>query len=111
MFDALAEVLVREKIEAHRALLQAGVVSGSEALRPVADSLRLSLSRDADATVAKSPQARMAVQAALEASERAQIRSLQLRYRAALGAVRELQGLHGRLDRNEPLELVRSNTS
>lgn len=107
MFDALAEVLVREKIEAHRALLQAGVVSGSEALRPVADSLRLTLSRDADATVAKSPEARMAVQAALEASERAQIRSLQLRYRAALGAVRELQGLHGRLDRNERLGLER----
>lgn len=107
MFDALAEVLVREKIEAHRALLQAGVVSGSEALRPVADSLRLSLSRDADATVAKSPGVRMATQAALEASERAQIRSLQLRYRAALAAVRELQALHGRLNLDEPLQLER----
>lgn len=107
LFDALAEVLVSEKIEAHRALLQAGVVSGSEALRPVADSLRLSLSRDADATVARSPGARLAVQAALEASERAQVRSLQLRYRSALGALQELEALHRQLDSGDRLELRR----
>ena len=110
MFDALAEVLVREKIEVHRALLQSGVVSGSEALRPVADSLRLTLSRDVDSTLSRSPQARLAVQAALEASERAQIRSAQLRYRAALSAVRELQALHGRLDVDAELDLERLET-
>jgi len=69
----------------------------------VAESLRLTLSRDADATVAKSPEARMATQAALQASERAQIQSVQLRYRAALGAIRELQNLHGRFGTNERL--------
>lgn len=106
MFDALAEVLVREKIEAHRALLQAGLVSGSDTLRPVADSLKLSLSRDAEATLAKSPAAQAATQAVVEASERAETRRVQARYRAALSALRELQALHIRLDEGAAIDLA-----
>ena len=105
MYDALAEVLVREKIDAHRALLQAGLVSGSETLRPVTDSMNLRLSRDADLVLAKSVPAQAAVQAVVEASERAEVERVQSRYRAALGALAELESLHARLEQGAPVDL------
>lgn len=104
MYDALAEVLVREKIDAQRSLLQAGLVSGSETLRPVAESLNLKLSRDADLVLTKSAPAQAAVQAVVEASERAEIERVQSRYRAALGALAELDNLHARLERGQPVD-------
>lgn len=93
-FDALAEAIVRERIEAHRALLQAGLVSGTDSLRTVADGLRVPIARDADAVVARSATARTAVEAVIEASERADVHRTQARYRAAIEALGELQRLH-----------------
>jgi hypothetical protein len=97
-YDALTEVLVRERIDAHRSLLQAGLVSGAGALRPVADRLGVPLARDADLIVARSASARIAVEAMIEASERAEIRRTQLRYRAAVNALIELEQVHAQMN-------------
>lgn len=97
-YDALTEVLVRERIDAHRSLLQAGLVSGAGALRPVADRLGVPLARDADLIVARSASARIAVEAMIEASERAEIRRTQLRYRAAVTALMELEQVHTQMN-------------
>lgn len=105
LYDALAEVLTREKIDAHRALLQAGLVSGSETLRPVVDGLNLKLSRDADLVLAKSAPAQTAVQAVVEASERAEVARVQFRYRATVAALEELERLHARLATGEAIDL------
>ena len=107
LYDALAEGLVREKIEVHRALLQAGLVSGAETLRPIVLGLRLNLNRDADYVLARSPQARMAVEAALEASERAEVRRTQMRYRALIQALGELETVHEQLAKREAVDLRR----
>jgi len=106
-YDALTEALVRERIEAQRALLQAGLVSGSDALRPVAEGLKVPLARDADVTMARSAPARMAVEAVIEASERAEVRRTQARYRAAIDALAELEHLHDLLNTNTKIDLTR----
>ncbi len=106
-YDALTEVLVRERIEAHRALLQAGLVSGAGALRPVTDRLGVPLSRDADVIVARSASARIAVEAMIEASERTEIRRTQLRYRAAVTALMELERVHSQMNAGANPDLSR----
>lgn len=106
-YDALTEALVRERIDAHRSLLQAGLVSGSGALRPAADRLGVPLARDADLIVARSASARMAVEAMIEASERAEIRRTQLRYRAAIVALMELEQVHARMNAGANPDLSR----
>ena len=97
-YDALAEVLVAQRIEAHRALLQAGLVSGAGALRPIADRLNVPLTRDADTVVVRSIPARTAVEAIIEASERREVRRTQMRYRAAIATLAELERAHATLD-------------
>ena len=98
-YDALAEVLVRERIDAHRALLQAGLVSGSGTLRPASEWLNVPLSREADTVVSRSVPVRTAVEAMIEASARRDIRRTQQRYRAAISTLTELEQVHAALDR------------
>ncbi len=105
-YDALAEALVRERIDAHRALLQAGLVSGADTLRPVADRLRIPLARDADAVIARSAPTRRAVEAMIEASERSEVRRTQQRYRAAVAALGELEQVHGQLNAGRAEDLT-----
>jgi hypothetical protein len=105
LYDALAESLVKEKIEVQKALFQAGLVSGADTLRPLAQGLRLNLVRDADYVLSRSPAARTAVEATIEASERAEVRRTQLRYRALISALGELEILHKHLAKGEPLDL------
>lgn len=107
MYDVLAESLVRERIDAHRAMLQAGLASGSEALRPVAQGLRMTIARDADAVVTRSPAARRAVEAMIEASERATVRRTRLRYRAAIQCLQELETLHRQFGDRQKVEAAR----
>lgn len=104
-FDALAEVLVGQRIEAHQALLQAGLVSGAGTLRPIADRLNMPLARDADTVVARSVPARTAVEAMIEASERREVRRTQMRYRAAIATLVELERAHATLDRGRRPDL------
>lgn len=96
-YDASTEVLVGERVEAHRALLQAGLVSGGATLRPVADWLDVPLARDADTIIARSVPARTAVEAMVEASERLEVRRTQRRYRAAIVALGELEQVHAQM--------------
>lgn len=104
-YDALAEVLVSQRIEAHRALLRAGLVSGSGSLRPIADRLNMTLARDADAVVVRSAPARTAVEAMIEASERREVRRTQMRYRAAIATLAELERAHATLNRGRRPDL------
>jgi hypothetical protein len=104
-YDALTEVLVRERVDAHRALLQAGLVSGSGTLRPASEWLNVPLARDADTVVARSAPARTAVEAMIEATARRDIRRTQQRYRAAISTLAELEQVHAVLDRGRRPDL------
>lgn len=104
-YDALAEVLVAQRIEAHRALLQAGLVSGAGTLRPIADRFNMPLARDADTVVVRSVPARTAVEAMIEASERREVRRTQMRYRAAIATLDELERAHATLNRGRRPDL------
>ncbi|GAA0869178.1 hypothetical protein GCM10009116_10140 [Brevundimonas basaltis] len=104
-YDALAEALVDQRTEAHRAMLQAGLISGAGTLQPFADRLNVPLTRDADAVVARSVAARTAVEAMVEANERREIRRTQARYRAAIATLIELEQVHAVMDRGERPDL------
>lgn len=110
-YDALTEALVRERIEAHRALLQAGVISGSGTLRTASEWLNVPLARDADTVVSRSPAVRTAVEALIEASARRDIRRTQQRYRAAISTLMELELVHAALAAGERPDLSRLDQS
>lgn len=97
-YDALAEALVKQRTDAHRSMLQAGLISASGTLRPFADRLNVSLARDADAVVARSTPARTAIEAMVEASARREVRRTQMRYRAAIATLAELEQVHAELE-------------
>lgn len=107
LYDAVAELVVREKTDAQRALFQAGLLSPTDALRPLVDSLGVPLARDADAVVARSPTVRIAVEAVIAASERADIDRTQRRYRSSLEVLGELELLHRNIDAGDSLDMAR----
>jgi hypothetical protein len=104
-YDALAEVLVGQRTDAHRAMIQAGLISGAGTLRPFADRMNVPLARDADMIVARTPAARTSLEAMIEANERQEVRRTQMRYRAAIATLQELENVHAALDRGERPQL------
>jgi hypothetical protein len=100
LHDVLARSIIQDKVSLSQALLQSGLVSSSDIIRATL-SPDVTLSRDADALAAKSPAVRVAVGAALAASEQASVRMEQLRYRAALQVLEELERLHAEFGRSE----------
>lgn len=94
VFDSVANAIAEERFDAQAAMLQAGLVSGGEMIRPTSDELGLTLVKDADATVAKSARARTSVIAAYRARQLADVRATSARYQTSLAALDALLALH-----------------
>jgi hypothetical protein len=106
VFESIITAVIEERTAAQRALLQAGLVSGAESIKPLITDLDMIAAKDADATIGRSPPARAAVEAALQASERADVAALRTRYRAAVGALNELVDMHAELARERPVDIT-----
>lgn len=105
VFDSVAGAIAEERFTAQSAMLQAGLVSGGDMLRPTSDELGLVLAKDADATVAKSLRARTAVIAAYRARQLAQVRANAARYQASLDALDALLRMHADFADGHPTDL------
>ena len=94
IFDSVAEAIADERFLAQAAMLQAGLISGGEMLRPTSDELGLTLVKDADKTVAGSARVRTSVIAAYKARQLAEVRAQAARYQASLAALDALLVMH-----------------
>lgn len=106
VFDSLGTAIVDERVAAQAALLQAGLVSGGDMIRPMAANLGLTLAKDADATVAKSRPVRTAVEAAYRAGKVAEARSLSARYRASIASLDALMVMHEDFAAERPVDMT-----
>lgn len=106
VFDSLAIAIVDERVAAQAALLQAGLVSGGDMIKPMAADLGLTLAKDADATVARSRPARVAVEAAYRAGKVAEARSLSARYRASIASLDALVVMHQDFAAERPVDMT-----
>lgn len=103
--ESIAEV-ENERTDARRALLSADLISASDLLKPMADQLSVKFVPNADALLAKSPRARAAVIAAMKAMSRAEVLTIQNRYRSSIAAMDALLAAHADLERGGPVSLA-----
>lgn len=105
VFDTLAGYLVDRRTSVRIALLDAGLISRAEALRPLATSINATLVPSADTILAQSPAAQAALQASVEAAARLEIAEAQRRYREAIEALGALVTAHRQLEADQAVSL------
>ena len=105
VFDSIVTAVTDEEGKARAALLQAGLVSASESIKPMAKALNVEIAGDAETTIAKSPAAKTAAAAAIEASAHADALALHAAYRASIGALDGLVDAHADLESGRDIDL------
>ncbi len=85
---------VESRTKARIALYQAGLVSRSQFLEPLADELGLDLTKNSERIIDGSPAAQAAVEDIIRAQERSRILAVQSRYDASVGALGALINAH-----------------
>lgn len=105
VFDSIAGYIVLQQTAARLALLDAGMVSSSDLLAPMAQDLDVKLAAGADAAVARSPGALAAVKASVQALSAADVAAVQARYRDGIAALGALAAAHADLEANRPVSV------
>jgi len=106
IFDSLSQFIEKNRTSAKQALLDAKVVSHSEILSPLIDSLELKPVKNIDATVAKSNATQTAVKAMLKAQSQNEVRAAQNRYRTSIAALNALVAGHNKIESKQGVELA-----
>lgn len=109
VFDSLAGDIVNQEAQAQQALLQAGLISGGDTLRPLTDSVGATPIKDIDAVLAKSPAAKVAVEAVVQVAALEKVAAIRARYAASLAALDELKRLHLSAAEDKPLNTASLN--
>lgn len=94
IFKSVSGVAMSHRVDARQALIESGVVAGSDVLKPLVSNLGMVMVRDADALITKSAPLKSAVIAVLHAETNAEQRRLEARYDASLAALRGLLKAH-----------------
>lgn len=103
VFKSFSETVTIQRQMTQAALLQGGLISGSELIRPMATNVGGTLVKDADALIAKSPAARTAIEAAMIESSKTEARILATRYDASIDALNALIKSHKNFEMGQPL--------
>ncbi len=98
VFATLADYVTTTRTQARLALMDAGMVNPTELIAPMARDLRIRFSSGADAAIVKSPAAREAIVASVEALSSADVAEMQSRYRGAIVALAALARAHKQLE-------------
>lgn len=106
VYDSLADYLEQTRTAAKIRVLNAGLVSNTDALQPMATNLGLKPIAGIDAVIAKSPPTRTAVEAMLRAQSRADVQQTRNTYQASIAALTALLRAHGELKSNQDVSLA-----
>jgi hypothetical protein len=106
VFDGLADYIEKNRTVAKLTLLDAGLVSNQEVVQGLGATLGLKPITTVDPVVAKSPAAKGAIAAVVQAQSRAEVYRVRAKYRAALAALDALIQLHEDLESEAPLSLA-----
>ncbi len=112
-FVSIEDYLALHRKEARLALLDAGLVSRSSVLMPMAKRLDMTLVKNADSIIAKSNATKTSVEAVIEAQSRADLQNTKRKYDAALSTLDSLLVAHSKIlnDRGLSLSDINSNIS
>jgi len=111
VFVSLEDYLANNQKKARLVFLDAGLVSRASILKPITDSLNMTLVKNADAIIAKSPAAQKSVEATVEAQSRADIRVTQRKYDAVIATLDDLLAIHQKLGLEQGISLSALNTN
>ena len=105
VFDSLAGYIEGNRTSAKLTLLDAGLASNQEIIQAFSTGLGMKPIAAVDPVIAKSPAAKAAVRAIVEAQSRAEIDRIRAKYRAALEALEALVKSHQDLEAEQPMSL------
>ena len=97
VFGTIAAVTAQRRQEAMIALFQSGLLPGDQLIKPMIDSLGLTLGSDAAATIRSSPKLQAAVIEAARAQTELAIARIDERYDASIAALTSLANEQGKL--------------
>lgn len=106
VYDSLADYIEKSRTAAKIRMLDAGLVSNTDALMPMAANLGLKPVAGVDAVIAKSPQTKIAVTAMLQAQSRADVQLDKDKYQASIAALDALLRAHDELKKNQSVSLA-----
>lgn len=95
IFDGISENIVRDQAEARKALLRAGMISYSDLLESLTDTLDARPVGGIDRVLNSSPNTRAALLEMLDARTRREIEQRKRTYRASIAALDALLNAHG----------------
>lgn len=98
VFATISDYVGTQRTEARLAMLEAGIVSPTDLIAPMARDLDVRFAAGADAAVGKSVAARAAVAASVRALSTSDIAAMKARYDAAGSALGALAGAHRELE-------------
>lgn len=106
IFDSLGAYAVLNRTNARLALLDAGLVSNTDILVPLAADLNMKLLPNTEATVTKSKAAQTAVRAMVQAISRTEVTQVQNKYGASIDALDALIKAHGDFEKERNMSLA-----
>lgn len=106
VYYSLADYIEKSRTAAKIRMLDAGLVSSTDALIPMATNLGLKPVSRVDAVIAKSPQTKIAVTAMLQAQSRADVQLDKNKYQASIAALDALLRAHDELKKNQSVSLA-----
>jgi hypothetical protein len=106
VFAEILEGIQDQRAEARTILFNADLISAADLLQPMAEQLDVKFVSNADALIARSPRAKAAVIATMQAMSRAEVAALQSRYRSSVAALDGLLEAHADLERKRPISLA-----
>ena len=96
---------VNSRTNARIALFQAGLVSRSQFVEPLAEELGLELTRNSEKILSGSSAAQAAVEDIIRAQEQSRVLSVQARYDASVGALGALITAHNDFESGQPVSI------
>jgi len=106
IFDTLAAYLIGIRGSLRLALLQGGLISRAEALKPLAASIGSEPVDSAETILANNEAARRALEEAVKAGAAAEIQQARARYSAAVAALTSLLSAHRQLEADQAVSLA-----
>lgn len=105
VYDSFADYIEKSRMAARLRLLDAGLVSSTDALTPLTTNLGLKPTGGVDAIMAKSPQAKTALIATIQAQSRTDVLKTKQKYQASINALDALLKAHDELKQDQSVSL------
>jgi hypothetical protein len=106
VFEFDADYIIKNRTQAKMALLDAGLVSNSDIVLPLATNLGMKPMPNVDAIISGSKASKTAIRAVIAAQSRSEVAVMQRKYKAAIAALDALVAQHREMEADRNITLV-----